>query len=109
MLRQVPLGDLGPVDFMPQAIVHRSVGYFSVVLGFKFERDTDDLDDYESAFFKLDEQFPFALVHYRGNPMDTITIYFGRATKREDVWSIVSRIVDNFKLPSSAIEWISSE
>ena len=109
MFRQVPLEDLGPVDFMPQAVVHRQVGYFSAVLGLRFERDTDDLDDYVSAYFKLDEQLPFALVHYRGNPTDTITIYFARETKREDVPSIVSRIVDAFKLPSNAIEWISSK
>jgi hypothetical protein len=76
--------------------------------GLRFERDTDGLDDYVSAYFKLDEQFPFALVHYRGNPIDTTTIYFARDTKREEVPSIVNRIVDAFKLPSSAIEWISS-
>jgi hypothetical protein len=76
MFRQVPLEDLGPVDFMPQAVVHAQVGYFSVVLGLRFDRDTDDLDDYVSAYFRLDEQFPFALVHYRGNPIDTTTIYF---------------------------------
>jgi len=109
MLRQVALQELGPVDFMAQAVLHRQVGYFSAVLGLRFERDTDDLDDYVSAYFKLDEQFPFALVHYRGNPTDTITIYFARETKREEVPSIVSRIVDAFKLPSNAIEWISSK
>lgn len=108
MLKQVSFNELGPVDFVPQAVVRSPVTYFSDRMGFKFDKDTDDLDDCESAFFTLDNSVPFALIHYRGNPDDTTTIYFGRGTRREDVSGIVQHILRDFDLPTAAIVWISS-
>jgi hypothetical protein len=109
MLRQVSFDELGPVDFIPQAVVRRPVTHFSQRLGFKFEKDSDDLDDYESAFFKLDDRVPFALVHYRGNPDDTTTIYFERGTDQQEVPEIVRDILRDFDLSIATIVWISSK
>ena len=108
MVTQVSFNDLGPVDFIPQAVVRRPVRYFSDQFGFRFEQDTDDLDAHESAFFKLDDRLPFALVHYRGNPEDTTTIYFGREIGREEVPTVVHYILRGFDLPANAVIWISS-
>jgi hypothetical protein len=107
MTSQVPFDALGPVDFIPQAVVRQSVDYFTRRLGYKFESDTDDLDEYESAFFKLSNGTPFALVHYRGNPEDTTTIYFSRETKGDEIPSVVEAILRDFDLSSVLITWIN--
>ncbi len=109
MVKQVSFNDLGKVDLVPQAVVHSPLTYFSDRLGFKFEKATDDLDEYESAFFKLDDRLVFALVHYRGNPEDKMTIYFERETKQDAVPSIVEHILHELNLPPSALVWISSK
>lgn len=107
MLKQVSVTDLGQVDFVPQAVVRSPISYFSDRLGFKLVSDIDDLDEYESAFFQLNDSFPFALIHYRGHPPDTTTIYFGRGISQKDVPQIVSDILNDFDLPSAALVWIS--
>lgn len=107
MLKQVSFHDIAPVDFEPQAVLRRPVTYFSDRLGYKFEKDADDLDDYESAFFKLDNSFPFALVHYQGNPEDTTTIYFGRGMGQDAVAVFVSQILHDLDLPFADVVWIS--
>jgi hypothetical protein len=107
MVKQVSFNDLGSVDFIPQVIVRRPVTYFSDRLGFKFEQATDDFDDYESAFFMFDDRLPFALVHYKGNPEDTTTIYFGREVKREEVVAVALSILREFDLLATSLIWIS--
>ena len=62
----------------------------------------------QSAFFKLENNFPFALIHYRGNPGNTTTIYFERGIKREDVVQIVRQIAANLDLPPTDVVWIST-
>jgi len=108
MLRQVSLAELGNVDFVPQAILSHPITFFSQRLGFKFDADVDDLDEYQSAFFRLENNFPFALIHYRGNPGNTTTIYFERGIKREDVVQIVRQIAANLDLPPTDVVWIST-
>ena len=73
MITQIKLDDLGAVNLVPQAVVARPVTYFTNLLGYKFERNRDDLDEYEGAFFRLGDELPFALIHYRGNPPDRTT------------------------------------
>lgn len=107
MIKQVSITELGRVDFVPQAVVRSPIRYFSDRFGFKLSSDTDDLDEYESAFFHLNDGFPFALIHYRGNPPDTTTIYFGREIDPKDVPEIVGIILDNLKLPEDSLLWIS--
>jgi len=107
MIRQVSLSDLGPVDFVPQAVVRSPVSYFSNRLGYKFEKEIDDLDEVESAFFEMDDGIPFALIHYRGNPADTTTIYFERKTPAIDVLKLVNGIITIFDLPPVSIVWVS--
>ena len=109
MVKQVSFNDLGKVDLVPQAVVHSPLTYFSDRLGFKFEKAIDNLDEHESAFFKLDDRMPFALVHYRGNPEDKMTIYFARETKQEAIASIVQNILYELNLPLSALVWIGSK
>jgi len=109
MISQVTFDALGPVDFIPQAVVRSPVSYFSDRLGYKFEKDPDDLDDYDSAFFKLSNGTPFALVQYHGNPEATTTIYFSRETKGEDVVNLVRNILHDFDLSQVAVEWVNLE
>jgi hypothetical protein len=108
MLRQLPLEDLGYVDFSPQAVIRVPIAFFATKLGYKFDSCTDDLDEYQSAFFKLEDVMPFGLIHYKGHPDDTTIIYFSRATPLELVANVVAQILDDFGLRLNNISWLSS-
>lgn len=108
MLKQVSFEDLGYVDFAPQAVIRAPVAYFSIKLGYEFQNCVDDLDEYQSAFFKLEDVLPFGLIHYRGQPDDTTTIYFSRATHQELVAKVVDQILDDFGLRFNDVAWLSS-
>ena len=62
------------VDVIPQAVIALPV---SKILGPKVEisKGNDDLDVYEGASFKLDNEIEIAVRHYLGHPKDTSTIY----------------------------------
>jgi len=105
-IRQVPFDDLGLVDFVPQAVVRSPIAYFSDHLGYTFRTECDDLDEYQGAFFTLDNEIPFALIHYRGNPDDRTTIYMNRTLSGESAVRIIRRIVSDFDLPDAATEWV---
>ncbi len=103
-ISQVTFNDLGHVDFVPQAVLRSPVDYFARRLGYKFESDCDDFDEYESAFFKLDNDTPFGLIHYRGNPPETTTIYVNRSLPADAARRLIRRIIHDFDLPDAAAE-----
>jgi hypothetical protein len=117
MAKQISLRELEAVDFAPKAVVRCPMAYFSDQLGFVFEKDVDDLDEYESAFFGSDTitigatklGLPFALIRYRGNPLDRVTIYLARALDSDIVTKFVETIVSEFNLSKDNIEWVSAE
>lgn len=106
MYRQILLASLGKVDLVEQAVVAVPVKYFSETKGVKFENDCDDLDFYEGAFFILDDNTPFALIHYRGNPENSIAIYLDRQLMGYDLRRIVENILEAFGIPRTSITWI---
>lgn len=92
-------------NMMPQAMVRRSVAELSRRLRTQFEQECDDLDEFEAAFFSLDDR-PFGLVHYKNEPADAVTIYVPQQIvgSREGA-SFVLSIVSSMDVPQDAIIW----
>jgi hypothetical protein len=106
MIKPVPLHlMIDQYEFVPQAIIAETVHELAKRFGSDVENGHDDLDEYQGAAAWLDE-FPFAVMHYRGHPTNTSTIYLpfdiGDVDKITD---IVSRIASELKLSSKSITW----
>ncbi len=99
-----PIGCLS-VDVVPQAVIGLPV---EKVVGKRahISEGHDDLDFFEGASFKLDNQIEIAVRHYRGHPKDTATIYIDRRegdVKR--ISKLISQIMLEFHVPSAALRW----
>jgi hypothetical protein len=92
-------------DFVPQAIIAETVHELAKRCGCDVENGQDDLDAYQGAAAWLDG-FPFALMHYRGHPTDTSTIYLPFDIGDVDtITDIVSRIVSELKVSPKSVTW----
>jgi hypothetical protein len=100
-ITQIPSDLLADANFVPRALLLRPIGYF-IGQGYRFEAGTDDLDDYKSAFFELEGGVRFGLISYRGNPQDSITLYFDENVG--DTRELVKRVLSAFKLPPNAVD-----
>jgi len=93
---------LDNVDMVPHAIFGRPIQYFTL----DYLEAHDDLDVFKYAAFALNNECHFCLRHYRGHPIQTVTVFLeydlGEAP---EVGSILSAIVDGFHMPSTAIRW----
>jgi predicted enzyme related to lactoylglutathione lyase len=107
MLR--PSNEFGQIEWIPQAIIKRPISYFENQFGFKFDRGSDDLDEYEEAIFSLDG-LPIALMHYRGYPPETTTVYlpFGFHDIAR-ILQVIGAIAKELELPPDAIFWQRSD
>jgi hypothetical protein len=106
MIKPVPLHlMIDQYEFVPQAIIAETVHELAKRFGSDVENGHDDLDAYQGAAAWLDE-FPFAVMHYRGHPTDTSTIYLPLDIADVDkITDIVSRIASELKLSSKSITW----
>lgn len=93
------------VDVVPQAIVALPV---QKIVGNRGDvsEGVDDLDYFEGASFKLDNDVEIAVRHYRGHPKDTATIYIdGRESDVEHITGLIRKILDEFHVPPAALKW----
>jgi hypothetical protein len=104
MITQISPDDPGIVDLVPQAVIAIPTTYFTRVFGCQFHKEADDLDNYEAAFFRLDDDLPFALIHYRGEPTDRTTLYFREDNR--DSSNVIRRILSEFVIADAAPEWV---
>ncbi len=93
------------VDVIPQAIVGLPVG--KIAQHWKhFSEESDDLDFYEGASFRLDNNIEIAVRHYRGHPNDTTTIYIDcRERDVERITRLVRKIMIELRIPEEALRW----
>jgi hypothetical protein len=93
------------VDVVPQAIVNLNVK--QIVNGFAdIQQGNDDLDRFEGASFKLDNQFEIAIRHYSEHEENTATIYIDRrAHDVEFVSELIQKILKEFRIPPDAVRW----
>ena len=92
------------IDVVPQAIIWRSLRYFTLVV-----RDgKDDLDKYKGASFAIGNDVWFDLRIYQGHihPEVTVTLYLPEDVQDEKrVSEIVSTVIRNMAIPASAVAW----
>lgn len=91
MLKTLNFAEVGKTDLIPQAIIQKPISYFERQ-GIRFVHDYDNLDAFEGAAFLLDG-LRFALMHHKGYPDNTTTVYLSRDFG-EDVSKITASIRD---------------
>lgn len=105
MLNRLSADQVRRWDMMPQAMLRLSVADLSDRLSARFERDSDDLDEYEAVFFSLDDR-PFGLVHYQGEPTDAVTIYVPRQiVGSPEGASFVLSVIGSMDVPQESLVW----
>ena len=91
------------IYFVPQAILPYEISALARNLPFKLETGSDDLDDFAGAAFFVD-QLPFALMHYRGHPANTSTIYLPYDVQSlNEIAKWIDRIVLELELPDKFV------
>ena len=100
MIRPFPLEKLKATkELIPQAIL--AVSIFEIAKRYKFEieKGHDDLDYYTGIGGMSEFGYPFAVMHYRGYPEDTSTIYLPRdfGDDIDEITKAVHSIADELK------------
>ena len=91
-------------EFVPQAVVNKPVERFASPETHIFS-DVDDLDEYDGIGFYLGDT-PFAVMHYKGHPPSTSTIYLPhRMNDVKQISNLLRRILSHFKILNSDIVW----
>lgn len=93
-------------EFVPQAIIGQPITTIVRRLDVDFERGYDDLDSYEGIGLMLNNELPFALMHYKGHPEDTFTIYLADQIRDVDqITHIIGDIVTELGVSEDQIIW----
>jgi hypothetical protein len=107
MIKQAPLKEMiYKFEFVPQAIVALPVHEIVQDLGWDVEKGHDDLDEYFGAAALLDGVQPFTVMHYKGHPDYTSTIYLPFDIRDiGKITDLITRIASELKLPTQKITW----
>jgi hypothetical protein len=109
-VRLITLQELSDTDLIPQAVIGKPVLFFEQHLGLQFIDGFDDLDYYRGAAFYLDDELSFALMHHRGDPPDTTTLYLPREIRDlQEISRAVEAIVKEMRIPRDSIAWQRSD
>jgi hypothetical protein len=89
-------------DVIPQAIIWRSLKYFTVTI-----RDGEDgLDKFKAASFAIGNDIRFDLRVYRGHPELTVTLYLPEdVSDQKRVTEIIDTVIREMVIPMTAIAW----
>jgi hypothetical protein len=91
-------------EFVPQAIISAPVYELAKRYGGNIEKGQDDLDWYEGSGGSI-YGTPFALMHYRGHPDFTSTIYLPfEIQKVDEITKTILKITDELDVKDK-IEW----
>jgi hypothetical protein len=107
MIKQASLEEMiYKFDFVPQATVALPVQQIGKQLGWVIEKGHDDFDEYFGAAAWLDGAEPFTVLHYKGHPENTSTIYLPLHIREiEEITDVIRRIASELKLPAKKITW----
>jgi hypothetical protein len=103
-LSRVSAAEIGQVDLTPQAVIQLSAADFHDRFGLVFEHGQDDLDIFEAAFFKLDGMVA-ALMHHRGEPKNTVSVYLRRGLTPRQAERAIDSILAEYSLASDVVSW----
>lgn len=94
------------MEWVPQAIIRKSVAHLSESHGLKFIEDSDNLDYFEGTAPSVIGNSLYVLRHYRGFPADAIGIYLPQSiTDEKEIRQLIAQICEKLKLPRSLISW----
>lgn len=106
MVQAIPLENaLQKWDFIPHAVIARPLEAFTRHISSRITSGYDALDEYSGVAFAIDGA-PFAVMHYKGHPPETSTIYFPRNLDTvAQITELIDQIVARFELPVNSIIW----
>lgn len=106
MVQAIPLENaLRKWDFIPQAVIAQPLQAFTRHVNCRITSGHDALDEYSGIAFAIDGA-PFAVMHYKGHPPETSTIYFPRDLDTiPEITGLIGRIVSRFELPKNSVIW----
>ena len=94
-------------DLIPQAVLAVDIWHFAKQFDFEIEKGEDELDYYVGIGAVSDAGYPFAVMHYRGYPEQTSTIYlpseFGNDVAK--ITDAVHSITRELKISEKQIIW----
>ena len=94
------------VDFVPHAVIGRSASYLQHHNKVEFTEGADDLDRFEGALLKLDDEVPIALRHYAGHTENTVTVYIpSEYTDVDVITRIIALLSKELQLQREDILW----
>jgi hypothetical protein len=104
-IKSAPLSDiLKESELIPQAIVRRPVESFAEG-GADVSSGVDDLDEYQALGFHVGN-IPFTIMHYKGHPPDTSTVYLPHDVRDlKLINGLLKAIFSHFKLRNRDIAW----
>jgi hypothetical protein len=106
MIAQLPLHELlQKAEVVPQAIIAETIDVLAERLGFKVEKGDDDFDEYEGCgSFLAQANCSFALMHYKGHPPGTTTLYLPFEIEDVDqITAIVAQIATELDVHSKLL------
>lgn len=92
-------------EFTPQAVIRLSIETLSDRLNVAISEGVDDFDTYKGLGFKI-HGMPFTILHYKGHPEGTSTIYLPSSIKNVGTISDVLRgIFNRIGVEDEAVSW----
>jgi len=98
------VSDIGKASLVPYAVIKRSREEVVGTSAIQFDPQGDDLDSFESAFFRIQGKFA-AFMHYNGDPPDTLSVYVQRDLSPKDADRVLSKLLAEFHISEDAIVW----
>ena len=92
-------------EFVPQAVLKLPIKAFADALRSQVVSDANDFDAYEGTAFTVDG-VPVTVMHYRGHPANTATVYLPyKYSKVDEITKVINLVLASFSLPRNAIIW----
>ena len=89
------------LETQPQAVFARSLRFFTMTISV----DADELDEFEYAAFRIDNQFHFSLRHYRNDPAKATSLY-SEALDVQTAREMVTLACECFGVSTSVLHWM---
>jgi hypothetical protein len=96
--------DVTGVDLTPYAVLEMSIIELKKHTAIEFERDDDDLGPYDAAFFKMGNAV-VALIHYSGEPANTVSVFIPRNLPQKEATKLVCRFMKQMDLSKERVSW----
>jgi hypothetical protein len=107
MIKPFPLEKLMAIkELIPQAVLAVSIWEIAKQYNFEIEKGQDDLDYYIGIGGMSEFGYPFAVMHYRGYPENTSTIYLPKDFDNlDEITKAVHSIAADLKIQDKFFIW----